>query len=65
MKKVVSWIVKGVLAALSALLWVLSLPKVRNFIWDRVIGKSREKVIDVKAKVVEGEEKKKKRGIFG
>ena len=46
---------------LSGILYILSLPAVRNFLWDKVVGKGQEKVIDAKARIVEEEEKKKRK----
>lgn len=69
MRRFVSWLTRGFLAVLSGILWVLSLPKVRDAIWGKVVGKSQEKVIDARAHVVEGTKtggkKKKKKGLFG
>ncbi|MCH8049446.1 hypothetical protein IH979_01910 [Patescibacteria group bacterium] len=56
-----SRILAGFLSFLSGILYILSLPAVRNFIWNQLVGKSREKVIDAKAKVVAEEEHKKRR----
>lgn len=69
MKKLVSWMARGFLAVASGVLWVLSMPPVRDAIWNKAVGKSKEKVIDAKARVVDAsakkEAKKKKRGLFG
>jgi hypothetical protein len=70
MNKLVTWAFKGFLAVASGVLWVLSMPPVRDAIWKKTVGKGKEKVIDAKARVVESSakevaKKKKKRGLFG
>ncbi|MFH1712341.1 MAG: hypothetical protein ABH846_03865 [Patescibacteria group bacterium] len=54
----------GFVSLLSGILYILSLPAVRNFIWNKIVGKSQEKIVDAKAKIVEEEEKDKKWGMF-
>lgn len=51
----------GLLSMLSGLLYILSVPQVRNFIWDRLVGKGQKKVIDAQARIVEEEQKKKRK----
>ena len=63
MKKTIKALVRAGLALLSGLIYILSLPQVRNLVWGKAMGKGREKVIDAKAKIVKEEEKK--RGLFG
>lgn len=64
MKKLLKGLLRGGLGVLSGLLYILSIPKVRNMIWGKAIGKSREKIVDAKARVVESDREKKK-GLFG
>ncbi len=58
MKKLFALFVRGFLALLSGLLWILSIPRVRDWIWGKIVGKSKKKVIDARAKVVKGEGQK-------
>lgn len=51
----------GFLSMLSGVLYILSLPAVRNFLWGKIVGKGQEKVIDAKARIVKEEEKKKRK----
>ena len=51
----------GLLAFVGGVLNILSLPPVRNYIWDRLV-KGGERVIDAKATEVK---EAKKKGIFG
>jgi len=46
------WILRPFLAIGSFVFYILSFPFVRNWIWDRVMNKGKEKVIDAKAKIV-------------
>lgn len=67
MKKLFRLIIAGLLSILSGILWLLSLPKVRDWVWKKTINRGREKVIDAKAKVVEGGEKttgEKEKGVL-
>jgi hypothetical protein len=36
----------------SVLLWILSLPFVRNFVWGKVMKKGQEKIVEAQAKIV-------------
>ncbi|MBU0613820.1 hypothetical protein KJ766_00860 [Patescibacteria group bacterium] len=58
MKKRLLGLAKGALGIVSGILYILSLPPVRDFIWNKVLNKGKEKVVDAQAKVV-GKEKKK------
>ena len=61
-----SLILKGFLKLVGGMLSILSLPAVRNFLWERATGKAKEKIVDAEARVVEKEEKKKpKKRLFG
>jgi hypothetical protein len=44
--------IRILLAILSAILYILSLPMVRNWIWKKTVEKSRAQVIDAKARIV-------------
>ena len=46
------WILRGILAIGSAILYVLSFPTVRNWIWKKAIKKGKEKIVDAEAKIV-------------
>lgn len=69
MKKLVRWMARGFLAVVSGILWVLSMPPVRDAIWNRAVGKGKQKVIDAKARIVESSAKeegvKKDEGLLG
>jgi hypothetical protein len=48
-KRTLSWILSGI----SGLLYVLLIPRIRDFVWKNTVGRAREKVVDAKAHVVE------------
>lgn len=58
-------LLRGFLKIGKFFLGILALPVVRNAIWDKSVGKAKEKVIDVEAKVVEEDKKAQKKGLFG
>lgn len=42
----------------SFMMWILSFKAVRNWLWNKVETKGKEKIIDAKAKIVEKDKKK-------
>jgi len=54
----------GFVSVLSGILYILSLPAVRNFLWNKLVNKGQEKIVDAKAKIVEADQKDKKWGLF-
>ena len=56
-------ILRVFLKLVGGLVGLLSLPPVRNFLWNRVAQKAKEKIVDVEARVVEEEKPKDK--LFG
>jgi hypothetical protein len=64
MKKKRHFFLRGLLSLASGVLYVLSLPKVRDWIWKKTVGRGKEKVIDAKAKLVDADAKKDK-GLLG
>lgn len=36
----------------TALVWILSLPFVRNWVWGKMVKKGQEKIVEAQAKVV-------------
>ena len=45
-----SMFVRALLAIGSGLLWVLSFPTVRNWIWNTAVGKAKKKIVDAEAR---------------
>lgn len=59
-------LIRGLLTLASGALYILSLPKIRDWVWNRTVGRGREKVIDAKAKLVDADKKAgEKKGILG
>lgn len=50
--------VRALLAIGSGLLWVLSFPTVRNWIWNTAVGKAKKKIVDAEAREVPDASKK-------
>lgn len=44
--------VRILVATASALIWILSLPFVRNWVWGKMVKKGQEKIVEAQAKVV-------------
>ncbi|MDP2631607.1 MAG: hypothetical protein Q8P30_02450 [Candidatus Uhrbacteria bacterium] len=53
MKKILSFLWRGVLGFFSGIIAILSLPPVRNFIWSKTLGKGKKKIVEAQAKVVD------------
>ncbi len=37
----------------SVLLWILSLPFIRNWVWGKFVKKGQEKIVEAQAKIVD------------
>ncbi|MFA6522213.1 MAG: hypothetical protein WCT24_01305 [Patescibacteria group bacterium] len=48
---------RGGLGVASTVLSILSIPQVRDFLWNKVLNKGKSKIVDVQAKVVQEEKK--------
>ncbi len=55
---------KSGLGIASGILYILSLPPVRDFIWKKFLNQGKKKIVDAKARVINEEEKKDKK-LFG
>ena len=68
MPKISNIFARGVLGFFSLVFSVLSMPPVRDFLWKKMVGKGKEKIVDAEARVIakDGMEKKvvKKKGLF-
>lgn len=53
-----SVLIRLLLAIGSGLVWILSFPTVRNWIWNTVIGKAKKKIVDAQAREVPDASKK-------
>ncbi|MBU1126227.1 MAG: hypothetical protein ABH826_03720 [Patescibacteria group bacterium] len=53
MKKIFKWAWKILAALGSAMIYVLTIPRVRNFLWNKVKKVGKEKIIDAEVKIVE------------
>jgi len=52
MKKLVRGVGRVFLALGSLIMWILSFKAVRNWLWNKVEKKGKEKIVDAKAKIV-------------
>jgi len=52
------FLLRAVVGLGSFVLWILSFKAVRTWIWNKVESKGKEKIVDVKAKIVEKSEEK-------
>ncbi|MFA6130647.1 MAG: hypothetical protein WC730_00055 [Patescibacteria group bacterium] len=52
LRNVLKLFLRGGLGFVSTILTILSIPQVRDFLWNKVLNKSKEKIVDAKAKVV-------------
>ncbi len=46
------WILRPILAIGSAVIYILSFPLIRNWLWKKAIKKGKEKIVDAEAKIV-------------
>ncbi len=65
MPKTRNIILRAILGFFSLVFSVLSLPAVRNLIWDKAVTKGKEKIVDAEAKIVEEDKKQENKGFFG
>jgi hypothetical protein len=47
-----SFFIRGLLAIGSGILWILSFPKVRGWIWETASGKVKQKIVEAEAREV-------------
>ncbi len=57
MNKLVRGVVRLIVAFGSFLLWLLSFKAVRSWLWRKAEKVGKEKIVDAKAKIVEGKKK--------